>query len=363
MSRESRLARIKTLEKLRSSRVLCYVMADRPAGTRVPGLSLQMTAEAQAWIYGHLRKIGKVEKLDLFLYTRGGHTDCVWPLVNMLRGHCKKLGVLVPFRAHSAGTLLCLGANEVVMGPAAEISPVDPTTGNVFNPPDEFNPGARKGISVEDVAAYMALARDEKKVNLKQESSILEVFKKLTDQVHPLALGNVQRTHTQIRQLSSRLLALHSTHGSKKVGEIVDTLTEKLYSHLHAIGCEEAKKLLGDQVVQPTEEIENAMWLLYEDYAGAMRLKERFNILDYMGGQTIRDIELVAGFIESEGESTAYVATSRISLLPDMPIDGVFRLRPNELQQNQPIPSQAGFSSKITVETQKEGWENNASGV
>ncbi|MBU0734226.1 MAG: hypothetical protein KKG10_08760, partial [Proteobacteria bacterium] len=45
----------------------------------------------------------------------------------MLREFCEKLAVLVPFRAHSAGTTLALGADEIVMGPLGELGPVDPS--------------------------------------------------------------------------------------------------------------------------------------------------------------------------------------------------------------------------------------------
>jgi ClpP class serine protease len=46
----------------------------------------------------------------------------VWPLVTLLRQYCKRLAVLVPFRAHSAGTLISLGADEIVMLPGSELA-------------------------------------------------------------------------------------------------------------------------------------------------------------------------------------------------------------------------------------------------
>jgi hypothetical protein len=39
--------------------------------------------------------------------------------------------------------MICLGADEIVMGKMGEISPVDPTTANVFNPIDPINPDGR----------------------------------------------------------------------------------------------------------------------------------------------------------------------------------------------------------------------------
>jgi hypothetical protein len=159
----------------------------------LPGFSNNLSGEPQLQLLSLLEEIGYVERLDLFLYTRGGTTEAVWPIITALREHCDTLGVLVPFRAHSAGTLLCLGADEVVMMPGAELSPIDPTTGNQFNPVDPANPQGRFGISVEDVVAYFKLAEDRAEIH--DEAHRAQVFRELTSQVHPLALGNVQRVY------------------------------------------------------------------------------------------------------------------------------------------------------------------------
>ena len=45
-----------------------------------------------------------------------------------------------------------MAAKRIVMTRLAELSPIDPTTGNQFNPVD--GKGNRLGISVEDVRAY-----------------------------------------------------------------------------------------------------------------------------------------------------------------------------------------------------------------
>ncbi|MGD0041230.1 MAG: hypothetical protein ABSE84_12555, partial [Isosphaeraceae bacterium] len=160
MSIAERRARIADLERVRGSRVVSYVLSDRetfPPG--VPGFNPPMQ-EIHPWVIELIRDWERVDRLDLVLHTRGGAIESVWPLVSALRARCKTLGVIVPFRAHSAGTLVCLGAREIVMDDFSELSPIDPTTGNPFNPRDPGNPQAQLGISVEDVAAYFDLARD-----------------------------------------------------------------------------------------------------------------------------------------------------------------------------------------------------------
>jgi hypothetical protein len=46
-----------------------------------------MGSEPQLWFVDQLRAFGKMSQLDLFLYTRGGAVDAVWPLVNLLRAY------------------------------------------------------------------------------------------------------------------------------------------------------------------------------------------------------------------------------------------------------------------------------------
>lgn len=108
-----------------------------------PDLATMIASDAIRPFYEHLEGIGYQDRIDLFLYSRGGDTNIPLRLVRLVREHCKFFSVLVPFRAHSAATMICLGADEIVMGKMGEISPVDPTTANVFNPIDPINPDGR----------------------------------------------------------------------------------------------------------------------------------------------------------------------------------------------------------------------------
>ncbi len=135
-------------------------------------------------------------------------------IVQLAREYCKTFEVIVPYRAHSAGTLICLGADNIVMARLGELTPVDPSTANDFNPQNPLNPAARIPISVEDVIAYLALAKNQ--AELTSESTRLEVFKALTSQINVIALGNVRRVYNEIRALVDSLLKLHMTTEKEK---------------------------------------------------------------------------------------------------------------------------------------------------
>jgi ClpP class serine protease len=76
-------------------------------------------------------------KLDLFIYSRGGHSDVPWALMSMLRqviGEKVELDALIPYRCHSAATITVLGADNLVMGKKAELGPIDTTMTTPYNP-------------------------------------------------------------------------------------------------------------------------------------------------------------------------------------------------------------------------------------
>lgn len=299
---EQRKHLIKQLENERGSKIILYVTADRQNfGT---GMS---SSDTIPLFFEHLQSIKKVEKIDLFLYTRGGHTLAPNRIVHLLREFCQKLAVLVPFRAHSAGTSLALGADEIVMGPLGELGPVDPSVANVFNPlVDDRDP--KKGyipISVEDVSAYMTLIKNK---GLSDPNVFSTALKALTDRVHPLSLGNVHRQYLLIRTLSKRLLELHMKDEGEKerIEKIVEILSEKLYYHGYEISRHEAKEIIGLNVVCPPENIEKLMWELYIQYKDALLLGEEFDFDSLLGNRERGDFLLDSAIIESENFIHSY---------------------------------------------------------
>ena len=75
-----------------------------------------------------LHKIPTNRDLDLLLHTTGGSIDAAEKLMGMMRRHVDsaKLRIIVPDFAKSAGTLMVLGADSVVMSDMSELGPIDP---------------------------------------------------------------------------------------------------------------------------------------------------------------------------------------------------------------------------------------------
>jgi hypothetical protein len=67
----------------------------------------------------------KGTKLDLILETPGGSGEAAEDIVQLLRGRYDDLAVIVPGWAKSAGTIMAMAANEIVLGPTSAFGPID----------------------------------------------------------------------------------------------------------------------------------------------------------------------------------------------------------------------------------------------
>lgn len=296
---------IKQIEKSRNSKVITYITSDRqgPVNARI-AMDIIPIVSAQ------LRKIGRVPKIDLFLYSSGGDTMVPWRLVSMIREYCDTFSVLIPYKSHSAATMISLGADEIVMTDLAELSPIDPSTANVFNPTDPANPQSKIPISVEDVMAYFDLAKS--KFGIKSDAELAKIFNKFVEanpQIHPLALGNVNRIHNLIRMLAKSLLKSHKKRMTdNEIATIVDYFTEKLYSHQYFIGRREAKDDLGlKNVVNADSDLAKLMSELYEEYKKEMGLGANWNAEAELGdGRAINTKTYKLACIENTDESNYF---------------------------------------------------------
>lgn len=260
MAREERIECLSKIEEMRGSRVLTYVTGDRPP---VPA---QIGDDAVRPLIALLREIGYAERIDLFLYTRGGAIDVPWRIVRQLRQHCDTWSVLIPFRANSAGTLIALGADGIVLTGEGELGPIDPSMDiqRMVQSPDGPGTFVQDNISVEDVMAYVRFIGEQG--GLSDQGPIAQALTKLVDRVDPVSLGSVYRTHAHIRDVARRILASRKVPPDAETqGKIVKTLAEHVYAHGHAIGFEAAAEM-GLPVERADDELDGVLWDLLGCY-------------------------------------------------------------------------------------------------
>lgn len=280
MGRAERLELIKHIEEKRQSKVITYITSDRE------NLSVSIAGDIIPIIHDHILTFDEKEreKIDLFIYSRGGDGNVPWTLVSMIREYCKKgsFSVLVPFRAHSAATVIALGADEIIMTKKGELGPIDATlTSGPYNPIDE-NSKTRLPLSVEDVTGYFSLL---KRIGCERPDEIMDGFRELTKQVHPLALGAINRTLEGTKLVGLRLLSTRAHPFLEEENQdIIKKLSSELYSHSHAITRTEAARYLGLKQVTNAEEagIDKEMWQLFCEYRHYFDLDNVFSPEEYL---------------------------------------------------------------------------------
>jgi ATP-dependent protease ClpP protease subunit len=287
---EIRKSLIKMIQKIRGSKLIVYFTGDRRFA------SAMIAEDAVRPLYEHLLSIGKNSKIDLFLYSRGGDVSVPWRIVSMFREFCDELSVLIPYKAHSAATLISLGADKIIMGKKAELGPIDPVLvrgviGESTVPPAE--------ISVEDVNSYISFLKE--RANITDQSALMQLVSILANYLTPLTLGSVNRQNSHIRLVARKLLTYKREKPEEaKINSIIETLTEKIYSHGHAIGRKEAQEI-GLPVEIPSDELEETIWKLYLEYEKILRLNEPIDPLLTLVGREEAHLEGVPiAVIESE---------------------------------------------------------------
>ena len=78
---QNRTKNYKELERLTDSILLVYVTGDRP------GFQTQMGQDVYDLFVDQLEAIGKVKRISLYLYSRGGDTNIAWTLCNLIRSY------------------------------------------------------------------------------------------------------------------------------------------------------------------------------------------------------------------------------------------------------------------------------------
>lgn len=370
MPYDERKEMMEQIEELRGGRTLVSLCNfDRTSNPELPGLSTQFHADLKESLYRVLKESPTDRGIDVYLYTRGGDTNSVWPIACLLREFDPDFQVLVPFRAHSAGTMLALAAKKIVMTSLGELSAIDPTTGNQFNPmnPDPAaGPGSRLGISVEDVRAYQDFLRaafglenqndQDDQPPTDDERQLMQPFiAKLTNVVHPLALGNVHRVHQLVQRLARMLMELHPIE-NRDVGKAVRGLTVETYSHQHMIGRIEAIRILGEEHVETASgELESALDALLRKYEDDFGLRSPMFGARLMGPEKQEmDFRFVGGVLESKHWGYVFETKGKLSQHSQLPQGVSIQVPPG-----QRMPLVPGLPRKVNVEMHEQRWHRN----
>ncbi len=257
----------KELEKSRKSKVLLYVTGDRRQ------LETQIGKEVLDLFVHHLDLIRHAEKITLFLYTNGGDVIASWSIANLIRQFCDEFEVIVSAKALSGGTLICLGANSIIMTKQAALGPIDPSMNSPLNPQvPGAPPHAKAPVSVEAIKGYLDFAKE----SLGATADLSGVFLHLAQSIHPHVLGQAFRSRTQIRMLAKKLLSRHLSN-EDDVAKILGFLCSESGSHDYTITRQEAREALGLHVDRPDDTLYDLIRKIHEDFANELDLRNPYD--------------------------------------------------------------------------------------
>jgi hypothetical protein len=299
-----RLELYKQLQEKRNSQILVYITGDRR------GLETSIASDVYDFFVNQLDKIGPVPKISLYLYTRGGDTLSAWSIINLIKQFADEIEVIVPSKCHSAGTLMSLGAKQIIMTKQATLGPVDPSVNHPLNPQIPGAPlGVNAPISVEAIEGYIQLMKEECEFNKKHDANkLIEI---LSQNIHPVVLGQVYRAKTQIKMLSRRLLA-DQVKDEQKIRKIVNFLCSGSGSHDYTIHRREAHDELGLNIEKPDDALYKIIKNIYDDIESELELTTAFDPNQILGANQTKKYSAKRVIIESIAGGSYYFVSEGI---------------------------------------------------
>lgn len=198
--------------------------------------------------------------LDLMLQTPGGDVDQAERIVLLCR---KRVGagsfrVVVPDSAKSAGTLIAIAADEIVMGEPSELGPIDPQVQITTAGGERM---ARPAHSFLD--GLDAIAEETEEAGGKLSPAYFPLLDKLDPALIDFCRKAIQRSEDFAEQYLKKYMLKDDP---QKAHEVAAQLNEakKYLSHGAVIDAEKARDLgLKIRYLEPTDDLWQAYWRLY----------------------------------------------------------------------------------------------------
>jgi len=115
-------------EAERQSKLLAFVTSHKV------GMEAQISSEMPKYFVKGLKKFNSPKRFPYNIIYKRWRYSATWSLINLIKQFCEEYEVIVPSKAISAGTLICLESNNVVTTKQATLDPADPSLNSHLNP-------------------------------------------------------------------------------------------------------------------------------------------------------------------------------------------------------------------------------------
>jgi hypothetical protein len=244
-------------------KLLCYVAGNKAPVDRIDTVGF----------VDMLHNIKPGDPIDLLLHTPGGDVDAAEKLITLVRsaaGEDGQLRVIVPDYAKSAGTLMALGANAIVMSDSSELGPIDPQV------------SSRDGNGSDMVYSVLTYlnAYDAARKALGETPD--DLANRITfEKFDPTIVRKFQSVRDRARSFAENLLKRRGKNFSKIASELMDI--DKYQSHAQMIGWEVAAEIgLTIEYKPSTDHVWRKYWELYCHLRLAIESEQRIFESDYV---------------------------------------------------------------------------------
>lgn len=190
------------------------------------------------------------EKLFLILESPGGQIDSAAKMVHMCKEYFKEFNIIVPSYAKSAATLVCVSSDNLFLGKAGEMGPIDPQVKHPIDPKIYI-----PALSIKDAIEFIESSKDP------------YVKIGLTEKIDPYLMGAYKRVINIAEQYLEDSNLIKNSKNSLK---IIESLTQKYISHGYPIDISECKKLGIEIKYFKNKKVMDEIYSFFEDYIDNM---------------------------------------------------------------------------------------------
>lgn len=196
-----------------------------------------------------VHKLDKSKGLDLILHTPGGSIEATEQIVNYLHSCFNDIKVIIPQMAMSAGSIISVSCNEIIMGKQSCLGPFDPQIG---------------GVACRSVLKEFENAKEEIRTN----PAALGLWQVIINKYPPTFLYSCAQAIALTNELADKILN-NIVHDKEKLSEIKKVFNDNVDSKSHGrhFSKEKLKKLgLNVTSLEDDQDLQDLVLSLHHCY-------------------------------------------------------------------------------------------------
>lgn len=196
-----------------------------------------------------VNKLDRNKELDIIIHTPGGDIAATESIVNYLQSvFPSRIRAIVPQLSMSAGTMIALSCNSIVMGNQSSLGPIDP----------QFNGIACQGIIDE----YSRAIKD-----VSNNPNALGIWQPIISKYHPTLIGDCENAVKWSKELATKWLKRVNPKINMRMVENLFISHANSYSHSRHISKAECKSV-GLKIIdlENNQELQDAVLSLHHCY-------------------------------------------------------------------------------------------------